>query len=154
MDSSSDMEEYLSCNSNNNNYFLVDTMVVKPVKPGLHPLDYVLFGGLLVLSLAIGVFQGFTGGKQKTTNEFLLANRSMSVVPVAISMFMSHFSAVLVLGNVAEVYTHGARILFIAVGAVLSSLFSAHLFVPVLFPLKLTSKFMVSVNMKHVFRVQ
>ena len=154
MDGSSDMEEYLSCYSNNNNDFLVDTMVVKPVKPGLHPLDYVLFGGLLLLSLAIGVFHGFTGGKQKTTNEFLLANRSMRVVPVAISMIMSHFSAILVLGNVAEVYTHGARIVFIAVGAVTSSLISAYLFVPVLFPLKLTSKFTVSVEMKHIFRVK
>ena len=41
------------------------------------------------MSAAIGIFYGCRGSKQKTTKEFLLANRKLSVVPVAISILVS-----------------------------------------------------------------
>ena len=34
---------------------------------GFHWLDYVLFAVMLVLSLGIGIYAAFSGGKQKTT---------------------------------------------------------------------------------------
>ncbi len=40
--------------------------------------DYLLFASILAISLAIGLALGFTGGRQKTTKEYLLANRNLS----------------------------------------------------------------------------
>ena len=51
--------------------------------------DYVVFTLMLAVSAAIGIFFGCRGSKQKTTKEFLLANRSLSIVPVAISILVS-----------------------------------------------------------------
>ena len=51
--------------------------------------DYVVFTLMLTMSAAIGIFFGCRGSKQKTTKEFLLANRSLSIVPVAISILVS-----------------------------------------------------------------
>ena len=51
--------------------------------------DYVVFTLMLAVSAAIGIFYGCRGSKQKTTKEFLMANRSLSIVPVAISILVS-----------------------------------------------------------------
>ena len=53
------------------------------------PWDYVVFALMVIMSAAIGIFYGCRGSKQKTTKEFLLANRKLSVVPVAISILVS-----------------------------------------------------------------
>ena len=41
---------------------------------------------LVLLLLFIGIYFGCTGKKQKTAREFLMADRSMSIVPVSMSM--------------------------------------------------------------------
>lgn len=48
--------------------------------------DYLVFAGMLVVSLGIGLYYGCIGSKQKTTSEFLLGGRSMGVFPVAMSL--------------------------------------------------------------------
>jgi len=48
--------------------------------------DYVVFSLVLLLSAAIGFYYACTGGKQKTTKEYLLADRNMHWIPVAISL--------------------------------------------------------------------
>jgi len=37
--------------------------------------DYVVFIGCLASSLAIGFYYAFSGGRQRTTSEFLMADR-------------------------------------------------------------------------------
>ncbi len=39
--------------------------------------DYLLFVGILTISLAIGLGLGLAHGRQKTTKEYLLANRNL-----------------------------------------------------------------------------
>ena len=51
--------------------------------------DYVVFTLMLAVSAAIGIFYGCWGSKQQTTKEFLMANRSLSIVPVAVSLLVS-----------------------------------------------------------------
>lgn len=50
--------------------------------------EYLIFGGVLVLSLGIGVFYGCFGSKSKTNEEFLMAGRSMSILPVSFRFYL------------------------------------------------------------------
>ena len=48
-------------------------------------IDYLVFSSLLGTSLLIGVYFGFCS-KQDTTTEYLFGGKTMSYVPVAISL--------------------------------------------------------------------
>lgn len=48
--------------------------------------DYTLFAFMLGSSVAIGIYFGCFGKKQNTANEYLLAGKTMKVVPIAISL--------------------------------------------------------------------
>ena len=43
-------------------------------------LDYLVLGFTLLVSSGIGIYYRFTGGKQKTAEEYLLGDKRMSVV--------------------------------------------------------------------------
>lgn len=103
--------------------------------------DYVLFALMLLVSAGIGVFHGCRGDKQRTTREFLMANRSMSIIPVAISILVSFMSAILILGTPAEMYMNGTEYFMYVFGISLAIVIAALVFVPLLYPLKLTSSF-------------
>ena len=73
-------------------------------------VDYVVFSIMLLISALIGIWYGCgPGGKQKTTAEYLLANRKMRYFPVAISLLVSYLSAITLLGVPSEIYTYGAQ---------------------------------------------
>ena len=59
--------------------------------------DYGVFIGALVISMAIGVYHAFKGNK--TTSDFLMASRSMSPIPVALSVTATYLSSISILGN-------------------------------------------------------
>ena len=69
--------------------------------------------------------------------------RNLSVLPVALSTFMSVISGILVLGTTAEMYLYGTQLWMDSVGRAFTYAISAHLFVPMMFKLKLTSVFTV-----------
>jgi len=48
--------------------------------------EYLVFAAVLVASLGIGVFYGFFGNKNNTNEDFLMAGRSMSILPVTLSL--------------------------------------------------------------------
>ncbi|KAL5020353.1 hypothetical protein ScPMuIL_003245 [Solemya velum] len=104
-------------------------------------LDWVLFAGMLVISAGIGIFYACYGGRQKTTGEFLMGNRNMQLIPVAISILVSFMSAILILGTPAEMYNEGTQYYLYLIGMILAVSLAALLFVPLLYPLKLTSSF-------------
>ncbi|KAK1171403.1 solute carrier family 5 member 6a [Acipenser oxyrinchus oxyrinchus] len=104
-------------------------------------LDYVIFALLLVLSSGIGLFYAFTGGRQRTTQEFLLADRSMSCLPVALSLLATFQSAVAILGVPAEIYTYGTQYWFLGISYILGLLIPAHVFIPIFYRLRLTSTY-------------
>ena len=109
-----------------------------------HTVDYVLFALSLVLSLGIGVWAALSGGKQKTTSEFLMGNRNLNPLAVGMSIFMSFISAILVLGNTAEMYLYGVQWWMQVWGAILSYFYICLMFVPFFYRLNLTSSFEVS----------
>ncbi|XP_032636013.1 sodium-dependent multivitamin transporter isoform X2 [Chelonoidis abingdonii] len=103
--------------------------------------DYTVFVLLLVFSSAIGLFYALSGGRQRTVQEFLLANRSMSFLPVALSLLATFQSAVAILGVPAEIYRFGTEYWFLGCCYFLGLLIPAHVFIPVFYRLHLTSTY-------------
>ena len=105
--------------------------------------DYFVFAIVLVISAAIGLYYACSGGKQKTTAEFLLADKSMSAIPVAMSLFASYFSTNTLLGMPAEIYTQGTMYWMCVWGAMFSPIVGAFIFGPFFHRLKILSVFEV-----------
>ncbi|NXH96158.1 SC5A8 protein, partial [Pachycephala philippinensis] len=103
--------------------------------------DYVVFAAMLLISAVIGVYYAFVGGGQKTSKDFLMAGRSMSALPVALSLTASFMSAVTVLGTPAEIYRYGAIFCIFAITYGLVVLCSAEIFLPVFYKLGITSTY-------------
>ena len=84
-------------------------------------------------------------------SEFLVGNREMSLLPVTASILMSFVSALLVLGNTAEMYLHGGQFFLQVIGVSLAYLVTAYIVVPIIYPLKITSLFQVNLKGKILF---
>ena len=54
---------------------------------------------IVFINFILGLYYRLTGGKQKTSREYLLADGNMSVLPVAFSLMASFMSAVTLLGT-------------------------------------------------------
>ncbi|KAM9240848.1 LOW QUALITY PROTEIN: sodium-dependent multivitamin transporter [Leptosomus discolor] len=104
-------------------------------------IDYSIFALLLVLSSAIGVFYALSGDRQRTVQEFLLANRNMGFLPVALSLLATFQSAVAILGVPAEIYRFGTEYWFLGCSYFLGLLIPAHVFIPVFYRLRITSTY-------------
>lgn len=70
-------------------------------------LDFCVLGLTLMISAGIGIYYRFSGGRQRTVKEFLIADGDMSVLPVAFSLMASFMSAVTLLGVPKENYFYG-----------------------------------------------
>ena len=112
---------------------------MEKIKKSFHVVDYCVFAAVLLISLAIGLYHAFSGGKQKTKSEYLMGNRQMLLLPIAISILVSVISANTILGIPAEMYSYGIDIFFTIGGIMVACLVVALTFVPLLYPLKLTS---------------
>ncbi|ELU01005.1 hypothetical protein CAPTEDRAFT_107392 [Capitella teleta] len=107
---------------------------------GLHLVDYLIFAFFLIVSLAIGVYHAFSGNKQRTTQEFIMADRNLKVLPTMLSLLVSILSAAVILGSSAEVYSYGTQQWFVCLfGITVAIVLVERLIVPWIFPLKLTS---------------
>lgn len=114
------------------------------------PVDFVLFALLLVASIAIGLYYALSGGRQKTTQEFLLADRSMRCLPLSLSLMASFQSAVAIVGTPGEIYTNGTQYWFIGCAYILGLLIPAHIFIPVFYRLHLTSAYQVALALHYL----
>ncbi|XP_013802777.1 sodium-coupled monocarboxylate transporter 1 [Apteryx mantelli] len=103
--------------------------------------DYVVFAAMLLVSAIIGIYYAFAGGGQKTSKDYLMGGRSMTALPVALSLTASFMSAVTVLGTPAEVYRFGAIFSIFAITYALVVLCSAEIFLPVFYRLGITSTY-------------
>ncbi|XP_034242040.1 putative sodium-dependent multivitamin transporter [Thrips palmi] len=101
--------------------------------------DYAVFALTLLISAGIGIYYRFTGGRQKTAVEYLLADRNMSIVPVAFSLMASFMSAVTLLGVSAEIYSFGTMFVVINLAYGIFTPVAAYLYLPVFFNLGATS---------------
>ena len=106
-------------------------------------VDFIVFSLTLLASMGIGIFYSRAGGAQQNNNEYLMAGRSMSSIPVAISVLASFVSSIAILGNPAEVYTYGFQYWIQSFTNFVSVPMMAIVFLPVYYNLRLTSSYEV-----------
>lgn len=106
-------------------------------------LDYAIFVLLLLLSALIGLYYGFISKrKQNNTAEYLLGGKSMSVIPVSISLIASHISGIALLGIPSEIYMYGTQYAMFLVCCVVIFLAMWFIYLPVFHELQMTSCFL------------
>ncbi|CAL1266365.1 unnamed protein product [Larinioides sclopetarius] len=102
-------------------------------KESLGEWDYVTIALTMVISVLIGLYFRFTGNRQKTTTEFLMAGKNMGRLPVVFSLVVTKLSAIAIIGEPTDIYLYGTQrcigYIFIFVG----SLVDAYVFLPVYF---------------------
>ncbi|XP_072179405.1 sodium-coupled monocarboxylate transporter 1-like [Diadema setosum] len=101
--------------------------------------DYVIFGLMLLISMAIGVYSALSGGRQRTADEFLLGNRNMGIIPVSMSITVSFISAISVIGTPGEIYIYDTMFAWSLISYFMANVLVSRLFVPVFFRLHITS---------------
>ncbi|XP_072017918.1 sodium-coupled monocarboxylate transporter 1-like [Amphiura filiformis] len=102
--------------------------------------DWLVFSIILGVSVGIGIYYALIGGKQKTSKEYLLADKSMGAFPVAMSLLASLFTGIYVQGVTADVYYRGGTV---GIWGIFSQTFSlwvaGRCFYPIYYKLELTS---------------
>uniref|UniRef100_A0A8C5FUR8 Solute carrier family 5 member 5 n=1 Tax=Gadus morhua TaxID=8049 RepID=A0A8C5FUR8_GADMO len=107
---------------------------------GFGVADYSVFAVMLLISMAIGLFQALKKGKtEATADDFFTGGRKMPAIPVGLSLCASFMSAVQVLGVPAEAMRYGYKFLYMCLGQSINSLLTALLFLPIFYRLGLTS---------------
>ncbi|KAL2102525.1 hypothetical protein ACEWY4_001693 [Coilia grayii] len=104
--------------------------------------DYVVFSVMLLVSAAIGLYYAYVGrhGSQ-SSGDFLTGGRSMTAVPVAMSLSASFMSAITVLATPAEVYRYGASYVCYGLAYVIVMATCSEIFLPVFYRLGITSTY-------------
>ncbi|EDV98306.1 putative sodium-dependent multivitamin transporter [Drosophila grimshawi] len=101
--------------------------------------DALVLASILIISALIGIYYRYTGGKQKTTQEYLMADQSMSAFPVSFSLMASFMSAITLLGVSSESYQFGTLFGVINISYLLSTPIAAYIFLPVFYRMRTTS---------------
>lgn len=101
--------------------------------------DYLVLFLVLASSAAIGIYYRLTGGRQKTTKEYLLADGNMPAWPVSFSLMASFMSAITLLGVSMESYQYGMMFAWINLSYIISTPIAAYLFLPVFYNMRNTS---------------
>jgi len=117
----------------------------KDIASTFSPVDYVLFFLVFILSLAVGLYHAFSGGRQQTTDEYLMGNRQMGLLPITLSLCVSVVSATTLLGAPAEVFQYGIQFSFLSLSLYTGGIVVSLAFLPMIYPLMLTSVHEVSV---------
>ncbi|XP_053394720.1 sodium-dependent multivitamin transporter-like [Mercenaria mercenaria] len=105
-----------------------------------HTVDYMIMVIFLVISSAIGINYGFYK-KQRTTEEYILGNRQIHLVPVALSLAVTFQSAVSIIGAPSEIYLYNIMAFYGTFALPIAYLIQALLIVPLVHPLRLTSAY-------------
>ena len=109
----------------------------------LSSVDYSILALILAVSLGIGILFSIKDRKSNTTEEYFLAGRKMSMLPVCLSLFVTFQSAVSLIGVPAEIYAYGTLFLLFFLAQVLTYVVGIFTVVPLMFPLRITSIFEV-----------
>ncbi|KYN31233.1 Putative sodium-dependent multivitamin transporter [Trachymyrmex septentrionalis] len=104
-------------------------------------IDYLVIALMLCISIGIGIYYQFSGKYKKTVEEYFVASRSMSVIPVAIAMVATFLSGSGLLGLSAEIYIYGTQIVAINLSFLFATAVTCYGFLPVFYKLQATSAY-------------
>ncbi|XP_070575500.1 sodium-dependent multivitamin transporter-like [Ptychodera flava] len=104
-------------------------------------VDYVVFSAMLGVSLVTGIYHGIKSGQRTGTSEYLVADKSMSCLPVAMSLSVSFLSALTILGMSAEIFLYDATYSFMLLSYLWLMPTVTFLFLPVFHGLDLISAY-------------
>ncbi|XP_011871331.1 PREDICTED: putative sodium-dependent multivitamin transporter isoform X1 [Vollenhovia emeryi] len=102
--------------------------------------DYAVITAFLLISFFIGVYY-WRRQRQKSTEAYFMADKSMGVIPVAIGLMVSYLSAVSLLGVSSENYMYGTQYAVINISYGLATPFAAYFYLPVFFKIGTASAF-------------
>ncbi|TNN49724.1 Sodium-coupled monocarboxylate transporter 1 [Liparis tanakae] len=103
--------------------------------------DYAVFAVMLLVSAAVGVYFAWMDRGQASLGDFLMGGRSLTALPVSLSLTASFMSAITVLSNPAEVYRYGASIGFYVLSYMMTMVVTSEIFLPVFYRLAITSTY-------------
>lgn len=102
--------------------------------------DFIVFTLFILIPIFVGLFFALRGGKQRTTNEFLLADKKLQSWLVAISLVASYFSSLALMGTTAEVFSYGLQYIMLALLSFWTVAGAVHtIFIPMFHRLKVVS---------------
>ncbi|KAL6263383.1 hypothetical protein P5V15_006174 [Pogonomyrmex californicus] len=101
--------------------------------------DYLVIGGMMSISVIVGIYYRFSGGRQRTAAEFFNADNSLGVLPLAIAMMASHISGITMLGISGETYIRGMILVLFYVNGLFVVPIVIVTYLPVFFELKVIS---------------
>ncbi|KAK0089533.1 hypothetical protein PV325_006866 [Microctonus aethiopoides] len=101
--------------------------------------DWMVIGIMLGASAGIGIYYRFSGGQQKTAEEYFSADRSVGNVMLSFTMMIAYLSAIALLGSSGENYSYGAQFNVIYVGLLLGTPIVSYCYLPVFYELKMMS---------------
>lgn len=114
--------------------------------------DYFVIALIMLISVAIGVFFRFTGSRQKTADDFLMAGRHMTRFPVIFSLVATKLSGILLIGEPADTFLFGTQrcvaLSFVFVGCFVA----AYVFLPVFYAVKAQTIYVVTIFLCFVSR--
>ncbi|KAH7711718.1 Sodium/solute symporter [Aphelenchoides avenae] len=109
------------------------------------PLDFVVFGGFLLLSIFVGVYHGIKSRLTKTdhskTQEFLTGGRKLPIFPVCLSLLTTFVSGIAILAVPAEIYLRGVAMGLAYIVGAISFLIIGIFFIPVFYKLQLLNAY-------------
>ena len=115
--------------------------------------DYVVFAVSLAIPVAIGLFFFFYKRKENTVENFLLGERSINFVAVALSILASLINGVFVIGIPAEMHYYGMELSLVVCGLGLSVIFVSHVYVPKYQKMFFTSAYEVIISCDFMGRL-
>lgn len=112
--------------------------------------DYLVLVLVLGVSLLVGLYYGCCGSRQSTDGEYLLGNKEMRMLPVAISLIAGYISGITLLGTPGDIYSYGTQYYAIILGIFFMSFAINYLFLPVFTELGVKSSYeYLQVRFRH-----
>lgn len=84
--------------------------------------------------------------KNKSIDSYMLGDRQLSVLPVAVSLMTSCMSGLTLLGTSAELYYQGPSYALVFIPILLSGVITAHTMLPVFYRMKELSLYEVLID--------
>lgn len=113
-----------------------------------HPVEYFVFAllTLAVIGLGLVLFRTRTG--RLTVDEMFLGNRTLRMIPLALSALASIMSSTGIIGFGAHFYAYGINNVWTLLSVLSTIPVTTHIIIPLLYRLKITSVFEVRCRFK------